>query len=255
MDQFKGTVSLPDGDKVFLETRPVPAQITQRASNGINLRDDGSLEFVSEGATCRFFPRAVSRPAQTKVAGIPSFESVDYIEITTPGDPYCKPTRRVTEADKMRFAAEWEAYERSKSAKGKGFPVLSWAFIDEAHKKTLTTMGIDTLEQLVTLEDAKVDAVFGKGMAEQIRTEAQAQISYSSKIADVDGLAKKLVGAEAQNEQLLAEIERLKAAMGKDESEESDKEEPEGDEGTEPDEKVTSGKIPAKLRKAVSNKG
>jgi hypothetical protein len=100
-----------------------------------------------------FYKRAVQNRTKTMAEGRPIFDEVDYVKILVPGDRNMSIDKKVTDADKERFAARWERYQAGQEQTEPGTPIAQWPILTVREVAELHAINVQTIEQLSMLSD------------------------------------------------------------------------------------------------------
>lgn len=115
---------------------------------------DPDVDESAEGVIPRFFMKAVLDKKASEEQGVQIYKEVEFIDIKLLGDHTLAFERKVTEADKKRFADSYRRFKEGKKQKfGSGLPLEEWPAVDNAMVKTLNSMDVYTVEQLSEFPD------------------------------------------------------------------------------------------------------
>lgn len=118
------------------------------------------------------------------------YVNVEMVEILTPGDPKAKPTHKVTDGIRQRYAQYYQLWKNQQVMAPTGTPIEMWPRMTPALVHQLKAVNIFTVEQLGACADSNLGNIpFGK----TLRNEAQTWLA-AKKDADAIGKAE----AEAQ---------------------------------------------------------
>lgn len=150
----------------------------------------------------RFFVDAVEVPA----LGPGQFQDREFIEIRIPGGDVVVRELAAEDPYKARFGAQYKAWKAGQ-AEPVGTP-LEAPFIKPSMKRTLQSIGVETLEQVAALDDHAVQKIGMGGLELRKKAlaflQAQSDADYASRQAEAE---KQL---QDQNEALRAELEALR---------------------------------------------
>ena len=149
------------------------------------------------GVFPNFFMRLVLDHAETNKQGRDVHKEVEWVELFIVGDKYTKPSRKVSEEDKMRWPDKYKAFIEGREMPLKGTAIDQWNTISRSRAADLKSMHIRTVEDLAALDDSAIQRI-GMGAREMV---AKAK-SFISSQSDNEALA-------AQNAELLKRIEDL----------------------------------------------
>lgn len=109
----------------------------------------------------RFFYK--ERPDKTKSEelGRPVFKEVVYVEIRIAGQRDVQACRPATEADKQRFNAHFEAFEKRVEPPVEGMPLSEWPQITRSEAEELSFVHVKTVEQLASMKDSNLSKFRG----------------------------------------------------------------------------------------------
>jgi hypothetical protein len=132
--------------------------------------------------------------------------NVEYIRIIPLADKFNAPHRPVEPEDKVRFAAQYEAWKRGLVEPAKGQPLKTWPGITPAEVNVLAQAGISTVEALAGAPDGMV-GLDGPYLA--LRDAARRYLDLSASTSALQQLEAKVAEKDAE---LLALRERLAEA-------------------------------------------
>lgn len=171
-----------------------------------------------------FYTEAVLNEFISSENGIPHFDDVDFISITTPGSKNTFRRRVKLEhdnggepPDNIRFPRQWEQFKSQKEQTTEGSPVTECPFFTKAYSLNLKAKKVHTLEQIRDIPDNNLE-VLGLG-GREIREKVRAFLEKAVDASSVTKLIAKIEALEADNrimkEQLAArpkEDKKLKLA-------------------------------------------
>jgi hypothetical protein len=134
-------------------------------------------------------------------------ELVDYVQIAHPGESLNIIDRRVDDADKKRFAAQWAQYERGADQIPEGVPI---AVLFRGHPGIMLTLqraSIFTVEQLAALSASGIESV-GMGCQAWVNN-AKAYLEEVSKGVDRAHFESVISELKTENQNLKAQVESL----------------------------------------------
>lgn len=151
----------------------------------------------------KFERRSRRNPYKSELEGRPIYEPVDYVKIQQPGerDQWVGPA---TETHRMRFPAQWAAYQEQSEQTPEGTPV-QLLFPNEPHiVELLLDLKVQTMEQLSSLTEQGIDRLGMDGR--KYVAKAQAALDRSEALREVTRL-EHVVGQQTD------EIAVLKGAI------------------------------------------
>jgi hypothetical protein len=155
----------------------------------------------SEGLIAEFFPHAIQNNHRSSNEGRPIFETHPYVRILIPGDKHSIVERKATDADKLRFQRQWQAFQAGQAPVESGTPIEQWPQLTVSQVAEFKAMHIRTVEHLAGLNDSYI-AKLGPGGRELV-SKAKAFIAQAKDTAEAQRLA-------AENESLRNDIASLK---------------------------------------------
>ena len=164
-----------------------------------------SVQGGDTGLFAEFFTEAVQNNFKSAEAGRPIFEDRTYVRIVIAGDQKTEVVREASDADKQRFAREFNAFSlQAEGIAQAGTPLKEWPPLTPAMVRNFNAHKVYTVEQLSTLSDGQIQNV-GMG-AREWRGKAQAFLESAS-----NGAAATAIAAE--NERLKADLAGLQAQV------------------------------------------
>lgn len=164
---------------------------------------DDNVHNGDETLLVKFYKEAVYQKAKSEEAGHPVYEDRDFISIIIPGDNTQVINRQASDRDKERFYRQWEKYQRQETETVDGWPVEEWTSIPRSQAEALKHAKFLTVEQIANASDAQCQKIMG---GTQLRAKAKAALEAAKDSAAAEKYA-------AQNEELIREIESLKAEI------------------------------------------
>ena len=143
----------------------------------------------------RFYRRAVLNASKSANEGRQIYDEKDYIIIQTPGDRLSNIDTPVEDEHKVRFAEQWDRYQKQQSEPETGTPVSMTPWISVGLAMELKAMGINTIEALAQLPDVHVSKLMG---GNELKRKAQAFLDASMQGAEQSRLESEL--AKRDNE-------------------------------------------------------
>ena len=152
----------------------------------------------------RFYTNAVEDTEATRLHGRPVFKNVPFVKVRVPDDPFTLIDHPASEADKRRWAREWDAYQHAEQKTAEGVPIAAFPVLSPADLATLRAYGVQTVEQLADLAEELVEKL-GAGFME-LRERARQFLQPASDTeqelrAKVAELEKQVVNLKAQMNQ------------------------------------------------------
>ena len=138
-------------------------------------------------------------------------DGLDHIRIRIPGDKLYQPDFIATDHYKMRFAAQWTAYQNDRSQLEGQTLLTDCAWIDEGMRDHLATFGVKTVEGLSGVSDGNLDQI-GPG-ARTLRDRAKAFVEERKKIELFDSQAAENDKLKKQLADMAARMEAVEAAQ------------------------------------------
>lgn len=150
----------------------------------------------------QFHTKAVLNPVKSTEAGRPIYDGKDYIKIYTPGSQLSVIDAPVTDGNYLqRFGKRYEEWKQSRQNIQSGTPLEMWPQMlsNVTLIAELKASHVHTVEQLADLPDSAVQKLMG-GI--ELRRRAGEYLATA-----------KAGAADAEKEQMKAELEALKAQM------------------------------------------
>jgi hypothetical protein len=163
----------------------------------------GKVSYGDDSNTIAVFENyAFENEAKTRVnGGIPVYEDKLMLRLYFVGDKTKSIFQEAKEPDKKRFKDAWEKFQAGLDQVPDGTPLKLMPWITPAMIKNLAVHHIHTVEQLKGMNDAACQSI-GMGALE-LRKKA---VIYS----DARESSEPLLRTQAENEQLRAEVEKVK---------------------------------------------
>jgi hypothetical protein len=160
-------------------------------------QDDGGVPVFELRAT----PKANRRSKDVE------YEDVIWVTIFNKGDPKNIQERPLREADKKRWPQHWEAYCKNEEPPINGVPLEDFPQITPAERMRCKQLHIRTVEDLVALPDAQLEALGGR--CRQLQKAAREYIAYREgrQITDLEDENKELQEQLKALEKRLEELE------------------------------------------------
>jgi hypothetical protein len=164
---------------------------------------------ANAGVGVRFYEDAYKNEAQSKEAGRPVFDTVDWCEIRvlSERDTISGPVHKMSPDPRQRFPEAWAQYQRDKSSEGLvGTPLREVAWLGRGEVETLKHAGIKTLEQLAGINDANVTFMPG-GIG--LRQKARDMVKAAKDAAPVQAMSEELAKRDAEIASLKAQVAEI----------------------------------------------
>ncbi len=145
----------------------------------------------------RFYIHARYMSVESEKEGRPIFKDTIYIEIMQPGNKENIVCRPVTKEDKLRFAKQYEHYEKNNTNLEEGTPLDSITFLTRAQIEELKFFHCRTVEQLAGMSDTSGQQFPG---FQQLKRKAEAYLELANKTSDVTSFAARLEELERKLE-------------------------------------------------------
>lgn len=123
----------------------------------------------------------------------------DFIRIQSPGDKLMITDTQATQDHKLRFARQWEAYQKGAAQFGSETPLEELPFINTGLRRQLNAIGVFTAENLANISDENASRFMG---AETFRDKAKKVVEQKAKAAQFDAQDAKIAELQAQIEAL-----------------------------------------------------
>lgn len=165
----------------------------------------------------KFERRSRKNAYKSELEGRPIYEPIDYVKIQQPGekDQWVGPA---TEAHKMRFPQQWDAYQRQVEQVPEGTPV-QLLFPNEPHiTELMLDLKIMTIEQLANLTEQAIERLgmdgrkyVNKATQAMEKSEALREVTRLQHV--VDGQADQIDVLKTGMDRQRVEIEALRKMM------------------------------------------
>jgi len=136
----------------------------------------------------RFYVRAVENKGKSLEEGRPIFDEAEYIEIFVNRNEIVD--RKVSDADRHQYSAQYEQFKRNKEQIGDGTPVEQWPALSVSKVATLKSLKIYTVEALAGLRDDRIKDIGLDGR--NLVVKAKAFIASSKNSGYVEKLAQEV---------------------------------------------------------------
>lgn len=118
-----------------------------------NHNDFVNQQEADKSLMVRFFYKDVQNKMESRKQGRPIFKEKLYMEIRIAGQRDAQVCRPATHADKQRFPAHLEAFEKRMEPPTEGTPLSEWAMITRTQAEEMSFLNVKTVEQLATMKD------------------------------------------------------------------------------------------------------
>jgi len=193
----------------FEAQNPDAAGIMQRtAVSATFYREAVYDQEASEGFADIKFDPVTGREIKVKVPGQgrPIYKEEIFVEIGVAGSTAELRRRPLRELDKLRFAKEWEAFEKKEAAPRIGTPLDELPFLTKAQRLEFQAYGCKTAEQLAAMSDVNGQKFMG---FQQLRRRVQDYLAAAAGAAPMLEMRKELEERDAKLAELQAQIAEL----------------------------------------------
>ena len=121
-----------------------------------NHNDFSNTSEADKNLLVKMFTKEVQNKLESQAQGRAIFKEKTYIEIRIAGQRDAQACRPITHADKQRFPAHWEAYQKRVEPPTEGTPLSQWAVISRVQAEELAFINVKTVEQLSTVADTNI---------------------------------------------------------------------------------------------------
>ena len=163
-----------------------------------NHNDFSNTNEADKNLLVKMFTKEVQNKLESEAKGRAIFKEKTYIEIRIAGQRDAQACRPITHADKQRFPAHWEAYQKRVEPPTEGTPLSEWAVISRTQAEELAFINVKTVEQLSTVADTNIQNFKGGyGLREKAlkwlkNTEIEADKRDKSEIEELKAQIAKL---------------------------------------------------------------
>lgn len=166
-----------------------------------NHNDFSNTSEADKNLLVKMFTKEVQNKLESQAKGRAIFKEKTYIEIRIAGQRDAQACRPITHADKQRFPAHWEAYQKRVEPPTEGTPLSEWAVISRTQAEELAFINVKTVEQLSTVTDTNIQNFKG---------------GYGLREKAVKWLENTEIEADKRDKaEMRDEIEELKAQIAK----------------------------------------
>ena len=192
---------------------PAPVRVAEGSDGGVM----GGTGRREDPALAHIYPNEVHDPKESEIQGRPVFKTVPYIRIMCPGDQRNIVCRPVSEQDKRRFPAVWQAFEQRKEGLVEGTPIEEFPLLTRRQVAVLKHLGIMTVEGLAGVTDDRLTM----DVTRELRTRAQQFLAGADETerqlrAEIRQLREERDALAARMDQMQAALERLQRGAGDD---------------------------------------
>ena len=186
------------------------------------LEGQGDVRPVQYGDDSRFlvefYTREVEDEKETKLRGRRFLKAMPYCRKRAMGDPRTVWDAPVSDTDKLRWPAQWAAYERGEHDMVMGTPLDSWPLLSREARLLLKNWGFKTVEQITEVTDGtllgmdqEISRVLAqvRGHAEKFIKDQQSGESERRLAEELEQRDNEIGGLKNQVAQLLATVERM----------------------------------------------
>ena len=189
-----------------------PFSKQMRQNNG-GVRPEDDMRFQNDRKLhVRFYTKPVMQRAQSRDAGRPVFEDMEFIEIMVPGDKHSIIRRRIRDLDKRRFARQYEAFRAGKGEQQIGTPLTMLPFITAAKAEEYRFFHIITAEQLAATADGSSAANSIMGFQGD-KQKANAYLQMAAGNAPILQLQEALSDKENQISAMQQQMDQMNAKL------------------------------------------
>jgi len=149
----------------------------------------------------KFYLKSVQHTAASREAGRPIFRDIEWVDIIIAGDKNCMPSRKVSDADRLRFPVQYNAFQKNQEAPLEGTPLKEWAILTPAQVSELNYLNFYTVESIAEMPDTALQTI-GLG-GRELKNKAIEWL----KSAENGAVSQKLID---ENAQLRQDIDMLK---------------------------------------------
>lgn len=128
--------------------------------------DINNTEFVGAAnpdaaLNVRFYENAVKNEFKTSLEGRPIFDTVIYVEISTPGNQLNIINTPIRDEHKRRFPLHWAHFQNSKSEDSleSGTPISNWQILDVSQVEELRALKFKTIDSIANASDQHISSI------------------------------------------------------------------------------------------------
>ena len=176
-------------------------------SNGSSERD------LDKRLMVQFYTEDERDDAASAAKGEDVFVPIEYIKIFQPGGGD-EVERRVTDADRERFADRYEKFKKKLDQRAEGFPLDQWGGLHRSAVNEYRKVGIETVEQLASVTDAQSHHM-PMGFA-STRAKAQAFLKMRKESGAMEKLAAENAALNDRLAAITARLEAMEASQPKE---------------------------------------
>lgn len=142
--------------------------------------------------------------------GRPIYEQREFVKIFVPGDKDNVVDREVEDADRRRFAREYDAWKRGLEAPTVGTPLSQWPAVDRAQVAELEFFHVRTVEELAGLADSHASKFRG---INDLRQKARDYLAAAQGAAPLERLRYEVAAKENEADGLRTQLEELRTQL------------------------------------------
>lgn len=181
----------------------------------------GLWNMGTDNSDVRFSVETSLNAAATEAAGgQPKYDDVECLEIVIPGDMRNRPKRPVSAGDRLKYAAQYNAWKRNQSVRVEGMPVEELPGIAGSQARELRFREVPTVEHLARLPDDMAGALNVVALRDRARTylHRTQEAAAMKKLTDEKEEATRRL---REQDERLERLERLLSAPRSSEESES----------------------------------
>lgn len=134
------------------------------------------------GLFVTFYTKGVKLEEQSRQAGRPIYRDETFCKIITPGDALNVWDQRVRESDKIRFAKQWDMFQRGMEQAQDGTPLEQWTRMTPAKMMAYKAVHIGTVEQVAAIADSNGSHMPMDWQNDRIAAQAYLQAAQDSSV-------------------------------------------------------------------------
>ncbi len=139
-----------------------------------------------DGSFGRFYYDAILNQAASNAAGREIWEDVEMVEIILPANPWTRPTERVTDEHRARWAKAYDAFKKEQEQRPEGKPLEEWPEVSRGLCTELKALDMFVVEQVAKMGDAMIQRL-GPG-ARVLVQKAQAYCDEMARMGPINKL-------------------------------------------------------------------
>lgn len=165
-----------------------------------------------------FYKRPVHNAINSGAAGRPVYDDRDFVKIQHPGERLNIVEREVTELDKRRWPAQWQAYASGKNQVAQGTPLGLLFPRHPATVANLNAIGFLTVEQLSNASATAIESIGMHGQdyvnyAQKYLKAATGGIAFHQMQAEVEEQKKINKRLQKQLDEMTNQMQAMSAAF------------------------------------------